>query len=577
MRAVITPEGVLAIEENLTVLFDGQVLSEDLKRSISGRYSPAEKKGERTGFVLLDSTLDEQPARFPIRRSADRLELVFAPKGKQLSMGRHQFKLRYELLNVITSDPEGDSLSWLLVRESSAVIRKIDVSVTLPGGKRNFRHAEARMGEFLEGAAFPEPGRAVTTRPLQPGESFQLILTWEHGLLPNLDGGRTLLRIGDTLMFGFLLLYSLFIAWRWGRSPQVPPAPPGLIPPEGLSPALLRHLRGTPCDSRGLTAEIFSLAVKGFVQVDGFTFMETPTQGTTKESGRVFSPLDRMMRRRYRLRLTGDPQAEDLTSTERILLHNLFPSSDTHEAELVLDASATSRVKTAFRALSRHLKELAAPFAFRHESRWSLGLLLFQIYTAFVMFRELSRGIGGVEPNASHAIAFIAPLFLLAPFLGGEKIWKNSTPWFILRTIIPLLFCSCALVVLKEQGIDTLSLLALAGSVLVLGLSWKTMPTYSEEGFHLQEQIRGFELGLSSRAQLKEEDTIERFEGLLPYAYALDQEQSLIARYDPLIATIRHHARWYTTDTPGFTGGAEYFSLTYELGESLKNILGEKS
>ena len=72
---------------------------------------------------------------------------------------------------------------------------------------------------------------------------------------------------------------------------------------------------------------------------------------------------------------------------------------------------------------------------------------------------------------------------------------------------------------------------------------------------------------------MKEQDTLEKFEGLLPYAYALDLEQALIARYDPLISRLKHHAKWHTSETRGFSGGAEHYTLSYELGEAVKTIL----
>jgi hypothetical protein len=167
----------------------------------------------------------------------------------------------------------------------------------------------------------------------------------------------------------------------------------------------------------------------------------------------------------------------------------------------------------------------------------------------------------------------MAPLFFLTPLLGGEKIWKQSTPMFILRTGVPFFFCACSLAILRRQGMDPWSIFALTGSIAVIGFFWEIAPVRSEEGQSLLDKIEGFQLGLGSRAELKEQDTIEKFEKLFPYAYALDQEQALIARYDPLISRARHHAKWHIAETRGFCGGAEHYTLSYELGETIKTIL----
>jgi hypothetical protein len=205
--------------------------------------------------------------------------------------------------------------------------------------------------------------------------------------------------------------------------------------------------------------------------------------------------------------------------------------------------------------------------------RWLVGLVCFEAYTGFVMFQNLSRGVGGIEPRSEHALAFMAPLFFLTPLLGGETLWKQSTPMFILRTGIPLFFCACSLTLLHQQRMDSLSIAALIGSIAVIGFFWKIAPSRSEEGQKLLDKIEGFQMGLGSRAELREQDDIEKFESLLPYAYALDLEQPLIARYDPLISRLRHRAKWRAAESRSFSSGAEHYTLTYEFGEAIEAVL----
>ncbi|MDR2136646.1 MAG: DUF2207 domain-containing protein, partial [Synergistaceae bacterium] len=428
------------------------------------------------------------------------------------------------------------------------------------------------------GIRVERPGVLSTTTELPEEKDFTLYISWDKGFVTANNRNISPWRYGDLTAMILLTLYYAWTWWTCGRLPKRQTAPLSTVPPEDLSPGLLRYLRDMRPSARALTAEILNLAVKGYICLDNVED-KLGSDGTDKKtfSGgkRHYSMLERMMSRKYRLRLnTSLLDSPALTSTEKILLHNLFAQG---EEAMVLDESCAVRLNTAFRALIRNFSDLGKRFLFQRMGRWLWGLVCFEAYTGFVMFQDLSRGVGGIEPSSEHALAFMAPLFFLTPLLGGETLWKQSTPMFILRTGIPLFFCACSLTLLHQQGMDSLSIATLAGSIAVIGFFWEIAPRRSEEGQRLLDKIEGFQLGLGSRAELKEEDGeeggIEKFERLLPYAYALDREQPLIARYDPLISRLRHRAKWHTAESHSLCSGAEHYTLTYELGEAIKAVL----
>ncbi|MDR2180905.1 MAG: DUF2207 domain-containing protein [Synergistaceae bacterium] len=641
--AAVTQNGILSVEETLTVLFEG-TLSADLTRGISGHYSSDEYKHLKTGFVLLNATLDEHPTKISIRRNPDSLRLTLAAEGDHFSPGRHVFKLKYELINMIVpqtfpqtvpqtisqtvprSDNIADLLIWSLVRESSCPILRISVEVKLPDTPSAtsldnrkepspFRLFTGYLSDYREGEKIhiERPGLMRTTARLPEGKAFTLHIAWDKGLVIHGDRRVSPWRYWDLGVMILLFVYYVFTGLTYGRSPKRQTASLSFEPPENLSPGLLRCIRDAGMSARALTAEILNLAVKGYIHLYNFTAGESAEDKT--KSGRKrytdtkarYSLLEYMMERKYRLHLnlsaaTLPPDAlpsesihsesihpktlpsetlpsgtlpsgalPPLSAGENILLFNLFGQRG--NADLILDETCAPRLRASFRALARNFSEQGRRYFFQHMKRWGWGLALFEGYTAFVMFQTLSQGVGGIEPGSEHALAFMAPLFFLTPLLGGEKIWKQSTPMFILRTGIPFFFCACSLAILRQQGMDPLSISALIGSIAVMGFFWKAAPIRSEEGQNLLDKIEGFQMGLGSRGELKEQDTIEKFETLLPYAYALDLEQSLIARYDPLISPSRHHAKWHTSETRGFSGGSEHYMLSYELGEAVNALL----
>lgn len=574
IQASITDQGILSVEETLTVMFDGEPLKQDLTRGISGHYAKSGKEKSKTGFVLLNATLDGQSARTTLKRGAESLRLTLASKGAVFRPGLHVFKLKYELINMIVFHPEQDTMIWRVVRESSCRVMRVLVHVSLPGGTP-FRLLSGQLGRLKEGDGLhvETDGLLASTTPLPESESLTVYLTWDKGLVKDRMEMHPEWRLWDIGLLIVLFFYYAFIWLRYGRLPKRKTPTPGTTPPEGLSPGLLRALKRMKPDARALTAEILNLAVRGFIHIEAFT-AEDKTPGHDKVrhgTKKSYSSLERMMERKYRLRSVTLDENASPTPTESLLLHNLFQREGNEE--IVLDKNSSDRFRRTWRALVRSFSESGRHFLFQHMNLWTLGVFVFEAYTAFAMFRVLSLGVGGIEPDSEHALAFMAPLFFLAPFLGGEKIWTRSTLVFIVRTCIPLFFCACALAVLRQQGSDLAGIAALIGCIAVIGFFWKMAPVRSAEGLRLLDETEGFRMGLGSRAELKEEDTLEKFERLFPYACALNCEQALIARYDPLISRLRHHARWHTADTHTFNGGAEYFSLAYELGEAVQSIL----
>ncbi|MDR1378758.1 MAG: DUF2207 domain-containing protein [Synergistaceae bacterium] len=605
--ATVTKGSILSVEETLIVFFDGLPLSEDLTRGISRRYVRDGYEKNKTGFVLLDATLDGQPAKTDIQRRTDSLRLTLARRGGGFMSapmwGRHVFKLKYELINMISFfDPENaqeyslegmpadqDLLIWNLVQGSSCPILRISVEVKLPDPESTEKEGPAfglftgHMSTLDRGESIhtERPGALSTTAELPEGSDFTLYMSWDKGFVMGTHQNVSPWRYLDLGAMILLTIYYAYTWWAYGRLFKRQTAPLSVIPPANLSPGLLRYLRDMRPSARILTAEILNLAVKGYIRLDNAEDAADGKKDERKDERKTpvrqsyYSTLERMMSRKYRLRPNDSSlNSPALTATEKILLHNLFAQGG---EPVVLDESCAARLKTAFRALIRSFSDVGKRFFFQHMGRWVLGLVCFEAYTGFIMFQNLSQGVGGIEPSSEHALAFMAPLFFLTPLLGGETLWRQSTPMFILRTGIPLFFCACSLTLLHQQGMDSLSIATLAGSIAVIGFFWEIAPSRSEEGQKLLGEIEGFQLGLGSRAELREQDNIEKFESLLPYAYALGLEQPLIARYDPLISPLRHRAKWHTNASHSLSSGAEHYTLTYELGEAIKTFLSDLS
>ena len=319
VSATMTGEGVLSVEETLMV-FAGEGSSVDVTRGISGRFTRRGKNG--TGFVLLSATLDGQPTKAAIRRSPKTLRLTLAARGAPLVPGIHVFKLRYELINMVSFQSEEDSLEWQLVRESSCPILDLSVDVRLPGpeGGASPRRLSGRMSGRRDGEGVRAEGVSLKTlTPLAAGDSFTLGLAWDKGFVAEKNPFLSPWRSWDLAVLGLLTAYYALTWSFWGRAPKRRTAELSTKPPEGLPPGLLRCVRDGGPSPRMLTAEILNLAVKGHIRLESTVERET----REKEVSSRYSSLERMMDRRYRLH--PNPGASlPPTPTEAVLLHNLF-------------------------------------------------------------------------------------------------------------------------------------------------------------------------------------------------------------------------------------------------------------
>jgi len=129
------------------------------------------------------------------------------------------------------------------------------------------------------------------------------------------------------------LAWYLLIWLIYGRDPLAGVSFPRFYPPEGISPATLRHIVGMGFDEKAMAAELLSLAVRGHVRVI------------------------RTKRGLYGLRRT-DKGAGLLTAAERRLMAALFRGV----TEVVVGRKQGVRLRVAMEAFRKHLEdELEGP------------------------------------------------------------------------------------------------------------------------------------------------------------------------------------------------------------------------
>lgn len=208
---------------------------------------------------------------------------------------KSSFRVRFPLVEGgrglrlrVYAGPYGSTAQGTVVEPSTAFFDSIGVRMTLSADK-----ASAQRDRPL----YPGEGLTlVLNLPAQTIEPLSLVQRAELFLLPNL---------GFALPFITLVVMSC-LWWFFGRDPYAGPTVVQYDPPDNLTGPEAGALIDERVDRRDLTAGVFSLAVKGYVEIH--------YNGKKKSGARK--------RRKLELVLTGKKE-EGLTLFERKLLQKL--------------------------------------------------------------------------------------------------------------------------------------------------------------------------------------------------------------------------------------------------------------
>jgi uncharacterized membrane protein YgcG len=342
-----------------------------------------------------------------------------------------------------------------------------------------------------------------------PPSSLQMLLWWlrdNRGL-----GIATLTTLG-------LLLYYLLTWLRVGRDPRRGTIVPQFLPPEGLSPAAIRYLRLMGPDTKGLSAAITGLAVKGglVISEDEDSSYAVDTTGTVPSG---------------------------LLPDESELLQELFEGRS--KTRLVFRQSAHGRVQAIRKALEQALRKAYGKGYFVTNARYAATGIALSI--AGIVAAGL---LGTTQPERVFGFLFmsvwlsmwtfgVAALVaqIVASWRGrstdtlGKRMLKVPGTLGLMLFAIPFLlgelFGAIAFVVIAGPLLLALVFVTAAIDVIFFRL----LRAYTPKGRAVLDQIDGFRLYLSVAEKDRmnmltpPDHTPETFERYLPYALALDVEQ----------------------------------------------------
>ena len=489
--------------------------------------------------------------------------------GRSVNPGLHEYVIRYRTTRQIGFFDSYDELYWNATGNGwTFPIDVAEARINLPD------KVEFKQSAFYTGAqgatgkdatiVEQQPGRIVfrTTRPMPVANGLTVAAAFPKGVVLQPTGMQqfqSMLQDDPALRIaaigaGIVILFYL-LAWALvGRDPARGTIIPLFAPPAGMSAAAVRFVEDMTFDDRVFTAAIVGLGVNGHLKL--------VDRGHDQELRRIkgTKPID---------------------TAEQAVDGALFAKKST----VALSQSEHDTIGGARLALQRALKQAYIGKLYRNNFWWSsFGFLAVVLVIAAII-------VAYNDSYGSNAAGIIAGMLIpLLPIMSGvgmvrlavQRGGRHATRRLIVGLLIIAVALAVGVAILSYNiGMGPAILPALVPSLLAglasFGFSW--LQAASQEGRKVMDQIEGFRQYLS----VAEEDrleylnppkkTPELFEKFLPYAIALDVENSWAKKFTGVLAAAGVGAAvssWYTGDDR-HTGNIT--SLTDRLGDGLSSTI----
>ncbi|MGQ0660878.1 DUF2207 domain-containing protein [Sphingosinicella sp.] len=562
----VNADASLDVVETIRVRAEGMRINHGIYRDFPTRYERAGRT-IRVGFDVQGVTRDGQSEPYATERIDNGVRVRIGDANIIVPPGEHTYVLRYRTTRQLGFFDSYDELYWNVTGNGWIFpIDRVQARIRLPqavqfGNRAIYTGAQGSTATNGE-VASEQPGDISfrSTAGLGSYEGFTIAVAWPKRVVqapPPTASEQWLSEdgpLGAAIAALAGLCWFFYYAWkRAGRGPIPGTVVPLFEPPEGMSAAEVRYVKRMGFDNRCFAAAIVESGVRGKVRlVEG-------------EKG-WFSGSKMSIER------TGDPA--DMPTAERGMLNALFVGGDSIEMDRANHAT--------FRAAQSALQ---SDYDARHKGNLFLANLHWSI-VGFMLLPAAMLAIGAaivaVDPYARRSDSLI-PLFgvglvLLAIWLvyKARQVATSGWKWLFGAGAAAVLVAAGFVLMMTFallEGVDGMGWMfapLLALPLVISAFWWMGAPT--KRGRAVMDRIAGFEQYLSITEEERfealhpPEKTPELFERYLPYAIALDVENSWASRFAGVLAAAAAdpsrqggHISWYSgssspwTNVNGFT------------------------
>lgn len=567
INAEVQPDASLLLTETIRVFAAGHKIKRGIFLTFTRKQAYGQRKLHHFGFEVLSVTCDGADVPWQESDSGVMTSLRIGDPDTLLAPGEHTYVLRYRTTGHVRQFDGADGLHFLAVSPEWQLypVERASFALTLPTGVTALTDAAFTGSGEVPGADVTRTGPLAfaTTRPLMSGEGFSVRVCWPAGAvqtpfsLAEWMGERRELCL--SLVGGLCLLSSLCLWWfRLRRIPLL--VIPLFSPPPGLMPGLVAAMHEGGYGKRAFAAELVWLASRGFVRL-------------------CWDDADQLRLERQPEPHTRAPWESKAGAGLCALLLGKGGAAARARGKAddggILGRGYARMCASVTRALER-LDDLSVAWL------WAPMLLL------------LGMGLlCWVLDNVWWADIYTDdPILTFTIFAGGAcltgvlaALWAWVSPrWYrddgpgyqygmaFFMACVALLCCGFVALWLEGDGLLCAVLVAVVVPPVVLLCLRGSVRT--RKGLELDSQIRGLEMYIrvAEKDRLAAihapEDTVDKYEELLPYAMALDCAEAWQQRFAPVLRAVDYQPDWVRTPAQGMglTGAERQASWERTLG-----------
>ena len=571
----VRKDSSIDVTEKIDVRAENDRINHGIYRDFPTRYRGPNGTQFHVGFSFQGATLDGNPVQASVAPYGNGVRIKLGDPGSLVSVGEHEYVIRYRATREIGRFPGFDELYWNATGTQWIFpIDEAEARIRLPEPVK-FGQRSVYTGPQSSTASDAEvvqesPGDITfrTTRPLGPYEGLTVAAAFPKGVVAQPTSGNRLL---DALadygppLLGLLSLLGLcafyFVAWRRaGRDPRRGTIVPIFAPPDDLSPAGMRYVTKMASDNRTFAAALVDMGVRGHVKI-------------VEE--------DRGWLSGKHMRLERLQSKEPLPDEEEAALDCLCRPGE----EIMMEQKNHENFSAAQSALQEILKVRYEGKLFKRNYGWAAAGLFIFIALFWLVCAAVDVATGG-------ALVWQVGV-VLGSLVACALLWlafHDSATGKCLLSLLGFVVLSTAFVLGMPIFADALNsgwwlpliLPLIAAPLVISAFWWIAAPT--PDGRKVLDHIAGFKqyLSITEAERLDRmtppKDTPELFEKYLPFAIALAVENHWAKRFEGVLAAASAQGRqgfvWYSGSGNPWSNPTGFVD---NVGSSLSSAVGAAS
>ena len=568
VTAALQSDGAMIVTERIRVNIEQKVIRHGITHAYPIKEVYDGRKLRHYGYELLSVKLDDKKVNYYQNNRGYAVGIAIGKSGVGAPLGEHAYEIAFKTSGHVRPMKDRDEIYYNVMGNNwEFPVDRISFTLQLPGGDADaFIETVAYTGGLGEsGKDYELDGKQTvrTTRTLKPGEGLTVAMAWKKGLvtLPeesfaNIMGAyRTQLLLG---IFVVMLAYFATVRFAYSLGPKGVVVPL-FSPQEGMSPGYMAVLKSMAFQGRMLHADIIWAAVNGFLRLDA------------RDKKKILLRRLDIWEEPERMKSGGQWAREKCKKVTDDLLHISKFRGSLEELDL-RSREGRERAERAFEYRKMKYESQEGYLWKRSFIPAIPGALLFVVLYCWVTHYIDSPALYKYD-SVYEYLAITGFLFGLAGmFVYGLRMAVRMFDG--LRRVACLILAPLAVIAIlvavwtiSSEDYFFLGMYAATLGVTAWGIAHPP-GRRTPEGRKEYLKVQGLEMYIRTAetdrlAKLNApEDTVEKFEELLPYAVALGCAKAWQKRFDKVLLAEDYAPQWVAADDHAATYKTAFAAVT---------------